>query len=36
MIITIIFAIKISENNRDLTIKRLSRNDYNGMQGPTV
>ncbi len=31
---TIIFAIKISKNNRDYAIKRLQRNDYNGTQGP--
>ncbi len=28
MIITIIFAIKISKNTRNLTLKRLKRNDY--------
>ncbi len=35
-IMTIIFGIKISKNNCDLTIKRLQRNDYKGTQGPKI
>ena len=35
MLITIIFAIKISENNHDYTIKQLQRNNYDGTQGPS-